>query len=76
MTDLSTGHEPTEEEWAVIGRYLARRMRATSPKMDGTKTYCFRGGWPELRGRSVPHAVMRAIVMEDESRKEMEGGEA
>lgn len=77
MTDLSTGHEPTEEEWAVIGRYLAGRMQAHSLKMDGTASYHFRNGcWPTLRGRSVPHAVMLAIVLEDEARNEIEDGDA
>ena len=66
-------HEPTEEEWAVIGRYLAGRMQAQTPRMSGHVSYRFRGGWPDLYGTSVPQAVMRAIVMEDEARERMKG---
>lgn len=68
--------EPTEQEWAVVGRYLAGRMQAHSLKMDGTASYRLRGGWPELRGPSVVSAVMRAIVLEDAERERQEKGGA
>ena len=67
--------EPTEQEWAVVGRYLASRMQAHSLKMDGTASFRFRGGWPEIRGRNVVSAVMRAIVQEDDASKEKGGSE-
>lgn len=69
-------HEPTEQEWAVIGRYLAGRMQAHGLTMNGNASYRFRGGWPKLQGRSVPQAVMRAIVLEDEERKKKDGSKS
>jgi hypothetical protein len=66
--------EPTEEQWAAVGRYLAGRMQSHSLTMDGQASYRFRGGWPDLRGRNIVSAVMRAIVMEDEARKERATG--
>lgn len=68
--------EPTEAEWAAVGRYLAGRMQAHSLTMDGMASYRLRGGWPELRGRDIVHAVMTAIVLEDEDRREESKGDA
>lgn len=57
--------EPTESEWACVGRYLAGRMIATTVHNDGTFSFGFREiSRHELRGRSVVSAVMAAIVID------------
>lgn len=56
--------EPTESEWACVGRYLAGRMLTRKVHEDGTSSYRFREQGPELRGTSVVSAVMQAIVSE------------
>ena len=64
--------EPTEAEWAAIGRYLCERMQCHSLTMDGVASYRLRGGWPELRERSAALAVLRAIRIERDDRKRKE----
>jgi hypothetical protein len=57
--------EPTESEWACVGRYLAGRMLARKVNSDGTFSYGFSDiGRHTLRGTSVVSAVMQAIVAE------------
>lgn len=69
---MSDEREPTESEWAVVGRCLAGRMQSHSLTMDGVASYRLRGGWPELRGPNVVSAVMAAIVAENDERREVE----
>ena len=66
--------EPTEEEWAAVGRYLAGRYEAKAID-NGMTQHIERRNAMVLIGRDIVQAVMRAIVMEDESRKKMKGGE-
>ena len=63
----------TQDEalWAKIGHYLASRMQSHSIHMDGNRSYRFRGGWPELRGRTIEEAVLAAIEEEERAAHEM-----
>jgi hypothetical protein len=66
--------EPTEEEWAAVGRYLAGRYEAKAID-NGMTQHVERCDARRLIGRDVVQAVMRAIVLDDEASKRLKGGE-
>ena len=70
---MTPDREPTEAEWAAVGRYLLGRLKPISPSSPGVNLYCLDDGWPYLVGPNAVSAVMRAIVAEDDERKRMEG---
>jgi hypothetical protein len=68
-----TEREPSEAEWAVVGRYLAGRLDFAERLGPQSRLYEFDTTGTPLIGPNAVSAVMRAIVAEDDVRREMEG---
>ncbi len=69
---MSDEREPTEAEWAAVGRYMLVRLELDRVVTPGVNQYQFEGGWPWLIGPNAVSAVMRAIVAEDDELRRME----